>query len=147
MLPVHVTDVVLWLHVLAACVWIGGQVLVAAVLPLLKGADGLGAAAGRRFQAVAWPAFAVLVATGIANVHNAGIGWSDLGSTAAGRTLVVKLVFVVLSGGAAAVHAAVQAPRGRRAGSDRRVASALLGAISLLAAAVAALLGVVVAQS
>src|ERR1019366_279013 len=34
--------------------------------------------AGRRYQAVAWPAFGVLVVTGIINVGNAGIQWRHL---------------------------------------------------------------------
>jgi putative copper export protein len=65
MLPIGSTQLVLWLHVLAACVWMGGQVTVAAVLPLLRGAEGLAAAAGRRYQLVAWPAFTVLALTGL----------------------------------------------------------------------------------
>jgi putative copper export protein len=56
----------LFLHILAATVWVGGQLTVAALVPVLRrfGADVAGAAA-RRFNQVAWTAFGVLIATGI----------------------------------------------------------------------------------
>jgi uncharacterized membrane protein len=53
MLPIRATDWVLWLHVIAACIWIGGQVVVAVVIPLLRRVEGLTVAAGRQYQAVA----------------------------------------------------------------------------------------------
>ena len=146
MLSPHGHDLVLWVHVLAACIWIGGQATVAAVIPLLRGQAGMAALVGRRYQQIAWPAFALLAGTGIANAANAHITWGDLGSTAVGRTLVVKLGFVGLSGAAAAVHAFLQAPRRRDSGAaPGAAASAVLGSLSLLAAMVAALYGVVIA--
>jgi putative copper export protein len=143
-LPVHGRELVLWIHVLAACVWIGGQVTVAAVIPLLRGQPGVASLVGRRYQVIAWPAFVLLLGTGVANAANAHIGWGDLGSTPVGRTLLTKLVFVALSGVAAAVHAFLQAPRSR-GGPPRVATSAVLGSLSLLAAVVAALYGVVIA--
>jgi uncharacterized membrane protein len=133
---------VLWVHVLAACIWIGGQIVVAAVLPLLRGTEGLARTIGRRYQVIAWPAFAALAVTGVLNVGNAGLQWSHLLDSAPGRTLAVKLGLVALSGAAAALHAFVQAPRGRSA-----MWSATLGSVSLLAAVVAALYGVVIASA
>ncbi|TMC48444.1 MAG: CopD family protein [Chloroflexi bacterium] len=146
MLPIHSPQIVLWIHILAASVWIGGQVTIAAVIPLLRGADGLAAAAGRRYQVVAWPAFAALAVTGVINTSNAGIAWSDLGGTSTGRTLAAKLGLVALSGAAAAMHAFLQAPalRRRKASTPRPAASALLGLLSVTAAILAALLGVVI---
>jgi putative copper export protein len=145
MLSVRSSEVVLWVHVLAACVWIGGQVVVAAIVPMLRPVEGLAAAAGRRFQLVAWPAFLLLVATGVDNVRNAGITWGSLTTTDTGRTLSAKLGLVALSGAAAAVHAVVQAPRARRGGRPSPLLTAVLGSTSLLAAVAAALLGVVIA--
>jgi putative copper export protein len=81
---------ILWLHVVAACMWIGGQVTVAALIPRLRGHSEMARLAGRRYQTVAWPAFATLIVTGIINVDNAGLPWSQLLSSSAGRTLVVK---------------------------------------------------------
>jgi putative copper export protein len=147
MLTIQGRELVLWLHVLAACIWIGGQVTVAAVIPLLREHQGLAALAGRRYQQIAWPAFAVLVGTGIANTANAHISWADLTSTPVGRTLLTKLGLVALSGLAAAVHGFLQAPRaGRhRTGPPSPATSAVLGSLSLLAAVGAALYGVVIA--
>jgi hypothetical protein len=70
-----------------------------------------------------------------------------LAATAAGRTLLLKLGFVLISGSAAAVHALIQAPRARSAAAVHPVASAVLGSISLLAAIAATLFGVVIAQA
>ena len=57
------------LHVLGACVWLGGQIVMLGILPTLRK---LGGEAPRQvaaaFGRVAWPAFAVLVATGIWNI-------------------------------------------------------------------------------
>jgi putative copper export protein len=138
---------VLWLHVMAACIWIGGQVTVAILIPLLRGQGQLTVIAGRRYQAVAWPAFGVLVVTGIINVGNAGIQWRHLLDTDAGRTLAVKLGLVAVSGLAAGVHAFLQAPRRDAAEVGRPWAAALLGSASVLAAVLAALYGVVIAST
>ena len=140
MLSVSGPTFVLWVHIVAACIWIGGQVTVAAVIPLLRDHGELARHVGRRYQLVAWPAFAVLVITGVLNVGTAGLRWSQLLESSAGRTLVVKLVLVALSGLAAGVHSFLRAPR-RRA----TVGSAVLGSISLVAALLAALYGVAIA--
>lgn len=145
MLPINGPAMVLWVHVLAACIWIGGQIVVAVLMPALRGAGGLTALAGQRFALIAWPAFATLIITGVLNARNAGITWADLVSSPTGKTLLVKLGFVVLSGAAAAVHAFILAPR-RKHDAARPTVSALLGSVSVLAAVVAALHGVVIAQ-
>ncbi len=64
MLAVSRDTVRLFLHVLAATIWVGGQLTLAALVPVLRrlGAQIPGAAA-RRFSQVAWPAFAVLIRT------------------------------------------------------------------------------------
>ena len=141
-------DLVLFVHIVAACVWIGGQITVAAVLPLLRGDPGLIAAVGHRFARLAWTAFGVLVVTGVLNVTLMGWGVGDLPSTGPGRILLVKLGFVVLSGLAAAVHAGIQAPRRREAMSQRAYSAgaAVLGSVALLSALAAALFGVLIAR-
>src|SRR5262249_9805079 len=69
MLAVSWDTIRVFLHVLAATVWVGGQITLAALVPVLRmsGAD-IPRAAARRFNQVAWPAFAVLIVTGIWNV-------------------------------------------------------------------------------
>ena len=137
MLTVSAHTVVVWFHVLGACVWIGGQLVVAAVVPLTRGNPQLARDLGRRFQQVAWPAFAVLMITGVIQALDDGITPSTLLASAAGRTLGVKLIFVLVSGAAALAH--VLTPERRR--SPRL--SGALGGISFLGAVVAALYGVV----
>ncbi|MFI5313660.1 MAG: CopD family protein [Candidatus Dormibacteria bacterium] len=140
-LSISAAELVLWLHVVAACVWIGGQVVVAALIPVLRGHGQIASLAGQRYQLVAWPAYGILVVTGIINVGNAGLQWSHLLDSSAGRTLAVKLALVALSGLAAGVHAFLQAPQSAR----RAWASVLLGSTSLVAAVLAALYGVAIA--
>jgi putative copper export protein len=144
-LSVSGPTLVLWVHLVAACIWIGGQVTVAAIIPLLRDQRELARRVGRRYQAVAWPAFAVLIVTGVVNVGNGGLHWSQLLDSSAGRTLVVKLVLVALSGLAAGVHSFLQAPRRGHASDGSAVGSAVLGSISLVAALLAALYGVAIA--
>jgi copper resistance protein D len=99
-----------YLHILAAATWVGGIIfLVAVVVPSLKKLDRAAAAPMLRatvfrFRSVGWVAFAVLLATGLYNLHARGIGWSELTdpayrATASGKALLVKLAcfaFVVV---------------------------------------------------
>ena len=102
MLPVHVETIRLFLHVLAATVWVGGQLTLAGLVPGLRqvAADAPKAAA-RRFNLIAWPAYAVLVFTGIWNITAVKPSWSS----EYGVTLFVKILVVALSGVAAFLHA------------------------------------------
>ena len=69
MLSVSWDTIRLFLHVLAATIWVGGQITLAVLVPVLRrlGAE-IPRAAARRFNQVAWPAFGVLVITGIWNI-------------------------------------------------------------------------------
>ncbi len=145
MLPVTSSTIRVFLHVVAAAIWVGGQIALGTIVPALRpaGSDTVRAVA-RRFQLVAWPAYAVLLATGVWNLfalHAADRGARWL------TTLLVKLACVAISGLAAAVHVLVAAPRVRAAPTDdaRRQAAALSGSLegaSLLFALAAAFLGV-----
>jgi len=132
-LTVDVESVRLFLHVLAATVWVGGQITLGGLVPVLRraGAD-VPRVAARQFGRIAWTAFAVLVATGIWNM--AAYDGKDRDGYDA--TIGVKLVFVVLSGVAAYVH-----QRGRS-----RAALAVGGAAALLFSLGALFLGIVLAQ-
>ncbi|MGB8651412.1 MAG: hypothetical protein WCD35_12205 [Mycobacteriales bacterium] len=110
MLPFTLETLRLFLHVTAATVWVGGQLVLAALVPALRriGPDVPGAAA-RAFARVAWPAFGVLVLTGAWNVY--AVRDDNHGRYA--TTLAVKLVLVVLSGLTAWLHARATTVRGR----------------------------------
>lgn len=102
MLPVTTDTVRLFLHVLAATVWVGGQLTLAGLVPGLRALDpDAPRAAARRFNRIAWPAFALLIVTGVWNVFESSVGDRD---TDWQITLLVKLVVVALSGLSAAAH-------------------------------------------
>src|SRR5579864_7179150 len=109
-LSLHPATLVLTIHVIAACIWIGGQITLGMLVPVLRSRPEVVRAAARRFQWLAWVAFLVLIVTGIANIHYAGISLGHLNHNPAGATLTLKLGFVLLSGLAAAIHAFVVGP-------------------------------------
>jgi putative copper export protein len=129
MLPVTWTSVRLFLHVLAATVWVGGQLTLAGLVPGLRSlSPDAPRAVARRFNRIAWPAFGVLVLTGIWNVTAIEPAWD----TSYGRTVMVKVLVVVASGVTAFVHAQARS----------KAALAVFGALSGLTALAALFIGV-----
>ena len=113
----------------AATVWVGGQLTVAGLVPGLRAlSPDVPRAVGRRFAELAWPAYAVLVVTGIWNIMAIGAPWSG----AYGTTLIVKIAVVALSGVAAWAHGVSKTPR----------ALAFWGVLAALSAIAALFLGV-----
>ncbi len=107
--------VVVWLHVLAAAVWIGSMVFFAAVVvPVVRKLEPQAAAPlirkiGVRFRALGWLALSALVVTGAANLFYRGVTWEMLTSGAfwsAGFGLVLgwKLGLVAIILIATALH-------------------------------------------
>jgi putative copper export protein len=131
MLAVNLGTVRLFLHVLAATVWVGGQLTLAALVPALRrlGPD-VPRAAARRFNLVAWPAYGVLVATGIWNIAAAGHMAASYRAT-----LIAKVAVVAASGITAILHARAKSTAGL----------AVWGALTGLTALAALFLGVVLA--
>src|SRR5262245_23492402 len=122
MLSPTLNTVRLFLHILSASVWVGGQIALAGVVPSLRRVSPEATrAAARAFSRVAWPAFAVVVLTGLWNLTEVHI--ADVGTTYQ-VTLFVKLVLVFSSGAAAAIHQL----------GHSKVALAVGGAIGLVAA-------------
>lgn len=97
----------LTLHVLAASVWVGGQLVLAALLPALRRLSAEAPAlVARAFARVAWPAYAMLLVTGVWNVR-AEADQLDQG------VLAAKLGAVAASGAAAWLHQRATGPRQR----------------------------------
>jgi len=101
MLSPTVDTVRLFIHVLAASLWVGGQIVLAGMVPGLRkvGPDATRAAANG-FARMAWPAYGVLFFTGI---------WSltaQEGSTTSAylATLGIKLLLVLAVGVSAFLH-------------------------------------------
>ena len=133
MLAVNADTVRLFLHVLAATIWVGGQITLAALVPVLRrmGTE-IPAAAARRFNQVSWPAFIVLILTGVWNV----IAVRSRISGSYENTLVVKLVVVAVSGVTAALHARAR----------NTAALAIFGALTGISALAALFVGVLLAR-
>ena len=132
MLSVSWDTIRLFLHVLAATVWVGGQITLAALVPVLRrlGTE-IPRTAARRFNLIAWPAFGVLVLTGIWNI----VAVRSQITGGYETTLVVKLIVVAISGITAALHA--------RARSSTWIA--VFGALTGLSALAALFLGILLA--
>ena len=121
------------LHVLGAAVWVGGQIVVAGLVPTARrlGAEAPGAVA-RAFARLSWPAFGVLVATGIWNVaaehpSHASAAWKAV--------LMVKIGVVVLAAAGAGAHTRARS----------RAGLAVWGAVAALASLAALVMGVLLA--
>ena len=129
MLPITWDAVRVFLHVLAATIWVGGQLTLAGLVPGLRAlSPEAPRAVARRFNRIAWPAFGVLVATGIWNVLVLEPDWdSDYG-----RTVMVKVLVVTASGVTALVHSQARS----------KAALAVFGALSGLTALAALFLGI-----
>jgi putative copper export protein len=132
MLAVSVDTIRLFLHVLAATVWVGGQLTLAALVPALRRAGAeVPRIAARRFNQVAWPAFGILVITGIWNI--AAEHGMITGSYR--TTLIVKLAVVGVSGVTAFLHARARSTAGL----------AVFGALTGASALAALFLGIMLA--
>ncbi len=118
----------IFLHVLAASIWVGGQLVLAGLVPTLKsfGPDATKAVA-QAFNRIAWPAFAVAVVTGLWNVLAMPL------ETLPHPLIELKVLAVLLSGVGAFIH---QIAKGNKA------MFAIGGAMSSVFAVLAMYLGV-----
>jgi putative copper export protein len=123
----------LTLHVLAATVWVGGQIVMTG---LVGPARGLGGEApkvlARAFARMAWPAFALLVITGFWNLST--FTWSHQ-TTAWKAVLIAKIVVVVVAGVGVGLH--------QRATSKTQLA--LWGSVGGVASIAALVMGILLA--
>jgi len=120
----------LFLHVVAASVWVGGQFALAGLVPTLRrvAPDAVKPIA-QAFARVAWPAFVVVVLTGVWNLMAVDV------INAPGEyvgTLMVKILVAVLSGVFAVVHQ----------GGRSKAALAIGGALGALTSVTALFLGI-----
>ncbi len=130
MLPMNLDTIRLTLHVLAVTIWVGGQLTLLGLLPVVRTlSDDAGKKVARQFEKIAWPAFGIAILTGIWNITAVSIGDKPAEYNA---TLFAKLFFVAISGIAAFFH-------GR---ATSKVIIAIGGAVGLLASLLALLYGV-----
>jgi putative copper export protein len=123
----------IFLHVIAATIWVGGQLTLAGLVPALRAIGGdAPKIVARQFRRIAWPAFAVLVVTG---------GWNVAAQQSAGEggggVLMAKMTVVLVSGLTAFLHERATTKRG----------NAIWGALTALSALTAVLLGVILSEA
>ncbi len=127
------TIVRLSLHVLGACVWVGGQFVLAGLVVTLRGIshDAPGQVA-RAFARLSWPAYWLLVATGVwsylvINPSRVSVSWNVV--------FGVKMFCVVVAGLGAWLHT--------RASSAK--AKGIFAGIGMIGTVAALVLGVALA--
>ena len=123
----------LTLHVLAAAVWVGGQIVMTG---LVGPARSLGGDAtktlARAFARMAWPAFLVLILTGIWNITAVH---ASSATSAWKAVLMAKIVIVLIAGVAVGLH--------QRATSKAQLA--VWGSVGGLASVTALVMGILLA--
>jgi putative copper resistance protein D len=152
-----------WLHLVAAVVWIGGMVFLAlVVVPITRRPEhqriamSLISQTGRRFRWVGWGCLLLLLLSGTFNLAYRGFGWADAwnGRVFAGlfgRTLAIKLLFVAMILLLSVVHDFVVGPRATAVGQAApgspdavrlRLQASWMGRLNLLLALLVVALGV-----
>ena len=125
-----------FLHLLSVSVWVGGQIGVAGLIPLVRkvsaqvsapeGEPSVTQKIARRFSRVAWPFYALAIITGLWNIEAVARDWSE--TTLGWRVgFFAKIILVVLSGVGAWLH-------GRAKRAPERAIFASLASLSALAA-------------
>lgn len=156
-----------WLHILAATVWIGGMAfLVLVVVPWLRqGTNRANAATflretGIRFRNVGWTCFGIVTVTGTFNLWMRGVRLGDFTraewlSSPFGKTVLAKLAVFVLVMLVSAVHDFHLGPRAteilaRAPGSPEQLAmrrrASLLGRLNVLLALALVAIGVMLVR-
>lgn len=121
------------IHVLAATIWVGGQITVAGLLPTIRTlGDGATKAVARSLGRLLWPAYGVLLVTGFWNI---GAVDAKHASTAWNAVLGIKITVVLIAGVAVYLHQR----------STSKVGLAVWGAVGALASVGALCLGVFLA--
>lgn len=151
-----------WVHILAATVWIGGMLfLVLVVVPWLRRGGRTDAAVflretGERFRNVGWVCFGLLLVTGTFNLWVRGVRLSDFVraewlESPFGKTVVVKLGAFVVVLVVSALHDFVVGPRATRAiaadprstdAQQQRRRASMLGRINVVLALILVAAGV-----
>jgi putative copper export protein len=120
------------IHVLAAAVWVGGQLTLAGLVPTARRlGDGAARSLAQAFARIQWPAYGVLLVTGLWNVSATHAGQPKAWQIVLG----VKIAVVLVAGLAAWLHT--------RAGT--KTGLAVWGAVTAVASVTALALGVFLA--
>lgn len=124
----------IFLHLIAVAVWIGGQIVLAGLVPTIRIAapEALPKVA-QAFARVAWPSMIVIVFTGVWGIASSTATSSD---TAYMATFAIKMLMVFIAVAATVVHSQ----------GSSKAAKAIGGALGLLGSLLAAYAGVLLAH-
>ncbi len=124
----------LFLHIVAALFWIGGMLFLTLIIaPFLKTIQDakeqsrIYQSVGRGFRLWGWVAISILVITGSLNLHLMGIPLSNLidpsfHSTPYGKTLAIKISFVLLIISTSLIHDFIFGPKARNSSGYSNIA-------------------------
>ena len=124
----------IYLHILAVTVWVGGQFVLAGIVPSLRrDAPNALPIVAKGFAMVAWPAMILIVFTGAW-----GLGTMDASEQSSSymATFGIKMLMVGITIIATIIHSA----------GKTKLAKALGGAVGLLASLLAAYAGILLAH-
>ncbi|HEY3129639.1 MAG TPA: CopD family protein [Acidobacteriota bacterium] len=159
--------ILVWLHLLASIIWIGGMMFFVLVLaPYTRRPEQRDIAislvrwTGMRFRTIGWICIALLVPTGFFTLAFRGFGWRDLASESFwsgsfGQILAIKLSFVALILLFSVLHDFVIGPRASvlaqadpnsPAAARLRRQAAWIGRFNLLVALIIVWFGVMLAR-
>jgi putative copper export protein len=122
------------LHLIAVAIWVGGQIVLAGVVPALRQASPTALpVVAKSFARVAWPAMVIIVFTGVW-----GLGEINAAERSSEYlfTFAIKLLLVGAAIVATLIHSAGQT----------KIAKALGGAVGLVASLIAMYLGTLMAH-
>jgi putative copper export protein len=124
----------IFLHILAVAVWVGGQIVLAGLVPAIRtSAPEVLPKVAQAFARVAWPAMIVIVFTGMWGLTSSSASESD---TEYMVTFAVKMVMVFIAIAATIVHSQ----------GSSKAAKAIGGALGLLGSLLAAYAGILLAH-
>ena len=95
--------IIMWIHLLAAAIWVGGSLFIGIVFsPLLKTMYGsieerlqIMIKVGKRFNKIAVPSLIILIGTGLYNSHVLLSTPDLLMATSYGNFLIIKIILVI----------------------------------------------------
>lgn len=123
-----------FLHLMAVAVWVGGQIVLAGIVPSVrKAAPQAMQSIAQGFARIAWPAFIVIVFTGVWGLASTDVANQSSSYTA---TFGIKMLIV----GAAVIATLVHSQ------GTSKAAKGIGGAVGLLASLLAAYAGVLMAH-
>jgi putative copper export protein len=134
MISPTIDSIRIFLHVLAVAVWVGGQIVLAGIVPALrKSASQSMPVVAQSFARIAWPAMVVIIFTGVWGLGSINV--SDQ-SSAYLVTFGIKMLLVGVAIVATIVHSA----------GTSKASKAIGGAAGLLASLIAAYAGILMSH-